>query len=55
MTSNVAASIRARLLNKAKCAGTEFKLLLVRYACERFRHRLGESVSRSRITWQACP
>ena len=46
MMSNVAASIRARLLNKAKSAGTEFELLLVRYACERFLYRLGESVER---------
>ena len=43
MTPNVAASIRTRLLNKARSTGTEFELFLVRYACERFLYRLGES------------
>ena len=49
MTSNAAASIRARLLNKARNAGAEFELFLVRYACERFLYRLGESTMRERF------
>ena len=48
MTSNVAASIRARLLNRAKAEETEFQLFLDRYACERFLYRLGESEARDR-------
>ena len=48
MTANVAASIRARLLNKARSVGSEFELFLVRYACERFLYRLGESAERER-------
>ena len=48
MTANVAASIRAHLLNKARSVGSEFELFLVRYACERFLYRLGESVERDR-------
>lgn len=48
MTANVSASIRARLLNKARNIGSEFELFLVRYACERFLYRLGESVERER-------
>ena len=43
MTTNVAASIRARLLNRARTEGMEFQLFLDRYACERFLYRLGES------------
>ena len=48
MTANAATSIRARLLNKARSVGSEFELFLVRYACERFLYRLGESVERKR-------
>lgn len=48
MTANLAASIKARLLNKARIVGSEFELFLVRYACERFLYRLGESVERDR-------
>lgn len=48
MTANVAASIRARLLNKARSVGSEYELFLVRYACERFLYRLGKSVERDR-------
>ena len=48
MTSNVAASIRDRLLNKAKSGGDDFQLLLVRYACERFLYRLGKSEEKER-------
>ena len=46
MSTGAAASIRARLLNRAKSEGTEFQLYLVRYACERFLYRLGESEAR---------
>ena len=48
MTQNVAVSIRERLLNKAKSVGAEFELFLVRYACERFLYRLGESSVREK-------
>ena len=43
MTTNVTASIRTRLLNKAKTEQTEFQLFLDRYGCERFLYRLGQS------------
>ena len=43
MTNNVTASIRSRLLNKARIEQTEFQLFLDRYGCERFLYRLGES------------
>lgn len=43
MRTNIAASIRARLFNKAKENREEFEFTLVRYACERFLYRLGES------------
>ncbi|MDE2717992.1 MAG: nucleotidyl transferase AbiEii/AbiGii toxin family protein [Chloroflexota bacterium] len=46
MSSNIADSIKARLLNEARGGGTEFELFLVRYACERFLYRLGESAVR---------
>ena len=46
MKTNVAASIRARLLNRAKTEEAEFQLFLDRYACERFLYRLGESEAR---------
>ena len=48
MTSNIAASVRARLLNKVNADRTKFGLLLVRYACERFLYRLGMSEERNR-------
>ncbi len=47
MTTNIAASIRARLLNRARTEGTEFQLFLDRYACERFLYRLGASDARA--------
>lgn len=37
------ASVRARLLNRAKERGEEFELTLTRFAAERFLYRLGES------------
>ena len=50
MTQNVAASIKAHLLAKAKENEEEFELTLVRYACERFLYRLGASELRDRYT-----
>ncbi len=45
MSPNIAASIKARLLNKMRSEGSnfEFELFHVRYACERFLYRLGAS------------
>jgi hypothetical protein len=48
MSPDVPASIRARLLAKAKQRGEEFELFLVRYAIERFLYRLGASALRER-------
>ena len=48
MTTNVEASVRARLRNKMLETGLEFQFLLTRYACERFLYRLGESPIRDR-------
>ena len=50
MTSNIVASIRDRLRNKAREERIEFELFLVRYACERFLYRLGASEERERCT-----
>jgi len=50
MSRNVAASIKARLLNKAKERGEEFEPFLVLYVCERFLYRLGASELRDRCT-----
>lgn len=41
--SNVAASVRARLLNVAKAQGSEFQQVLVRFALERILYRLTQS------------
>ena len=49
MSPSVTASIRARLLNRAKSSGIEYQLYLVRYACERFLYRLGQSEVRDRL------
>jgi len=43
MNSNLAASVRARLLNIAKADKTDFNQVLVRYALERFLYRLSMS------------
>ena len=43
MGPNLAASVRARLLNIAKAEQTDFNTVLVRYALERFLYRLSES------------
>ncbi|WP_158215426.1 hypothetical protein [Candidimonas nitroreducens] len=40
---NVAASVRARLLNKARAGKKDFNLLLTRYALERMLYRLSIS------------
>jgi hypothetical protein len=40
---NIAASVRARLLNKARADKLDFNLLLTRYALERMLYRLGVS------------
>lgn len=41
--ANVAASVRARLLNVAKAQGVDFNQVLVRFALERLLYRLAES------------
>ncbi len=43
MAHDLAASVRARLLNVAKAERTDFNSVLVRYALERFLYRLGQS------------
>lgn len=43
MTANVAASVRARLLNLAKKRGEDFNITLNRYAVERYLYRLSLS------------
>jgi hypothetical protein len=43
MTSDLAASVRARLLQIAKAEQSDFNAVLVRYALERFLYRLGQS------------
>lgn len=48
MSPDVASSIRARLLNRAKQNGEEFELTLTRFAAERFLYRLGQSAARDR-------
>jgi hypothetical protein len=41
--TNVAASVRARLLNAAKAQGVDFNQVLVRFALERILYRLTKS------------
>lgn len=48
MSTDVAASVRARLLNKARATGEEFELTLTRFANERLLFRLGASAARDR-------
>lgn len=48
MSPDVAASVRARLLNQAKAQREEFERTLVRYADERLLYRLGASTARDR-------
>lgn len=46
---NVAASVRARLLNHARANGTDFQLVLRQFFFERFLYRLSKSPSRQRF------
>lgn len=46
---NVAASVRARLLNKARAEKLDFNLLLTRYALERMLYRLSASDERGQF------
>ena len=48
MSPDVAASVRARLLNRARAGGEEFELTLTRFAAERLLFRLGASAARER-------
>jgi hypothetical protein len=48
MSPDVAASVRARLLNQARQSGEEFERTLVRFAAERLLYRLGASAARDR-------
>lgn len=50
MSSDIAASVRARLLNEARKSGEEFELTLTRFAAERLLFRLGASPVRERCT-----
>lgn len=43
MNQNIAASVRARLLNIAKAENSDFNQILIRYALERFLYRLSQS------------
>lgn len=46
MSADLAASIHARLLNRAKARGEDFNLILTRYALERFLYRLSRVPAR---------
>ena len=46
---NVGASVRARLLQRARIENTDFQMLLTRYALERFLYRLSISDQRERF------
>lgn len=46
---NLAASVRARLLNLAQAQGTDFNAVLQRYALERLLYRLGQSAHADRF------
>lgn len=47
--TNIAASVRAKLLAGAQTRGEDFNLVLQRYAAERFLYRLGESQHRDKF------
>lgn len=49
MTANLAASIHARLLNRAKARGEDFNQVLSRYATERFLYRLSALPAREEL------
>ena len=47
--TNMAASVTARLLNRARATGDDFQRLLIGYCFERFLYRLGTSTLRDRF------
>ena len=49
MNKDLAASVRARLLNLAKAEGSDFNQVLVRYALERLLYRLSQSAHADRF------
>lgn len=49
MSKDIAASVRARLLNKAKAEQSDFNGVLVRYALERLLYRLSQSAHADRF------
>ena len=49
MSKNIAASVRARLLNLAKAQGVDFNQVLVRFALERILYRLSQSAHADRF------
>jgi hypothetical protein len=49
MSGNLAASIHARLLNRAKMRDEDFNLVLTRFAVERFLYRLSTLPARERL------
>ena len=56
--SNLAASVRARLLNIAKTEGSDFNQVLVRFALERILYRLTRSPHADRFVLKGaltCP
>jgi len=54
MNKDLAASVRARLLNLAKAEGSNFNQVLVRYALERFLYRLSQSSHADRFLLHGC-
>lgn len=55
MTHDIAASVRARLLNLAKAEGSEFNQVLVRYTLERLLYRLSQSAHADRFVLKGVP
>src|SRR5574337_1884093 len=49
MNKDIAASVRARLLNLAKAQGVDFNQVLVRFALERILYRLSQSAHADRF------
>ena len=49
MTAGLAASIHARLLNRAKVPGEDFNLVLTRYVIERFLYRMSQGPARDSL------
>lgn len=47
--TDIAASVRARLLNRSRETGEDFGFLLQRYVAERFLYRLGETKHRDQL------